>query len=72
MSFIDTYTPSLHTTMDSVWLLIDAELEPQYDMTLRVFTLSHDAFPHIAIEAASYDLARRGYYLALENHIKGM
>ena len=50
---------------ETLWLALEPTLEPQWDMTLRVFELRHPAYPSLCVEAGSESLVKSAFREAL-------
>jgi hypothetical protein len=50
---------------EALWQALEPSLVPQWDMTLRVFELTHPRYPTIFVEAGSEALAKEAFRNAL-------
>lgn len=50
---------------ETLWEALAPTLAPQWDMTLRIFTLQHPQYPSIRVEAASEALVLQAFRNAL-------
>jgi hypothetical protein len=50
---------------ETLWEALAPTLTPQWDMTLRIFTLQHPQYPNIRVEAASEALVVQAFRNAL-------